>query len=207
MPVMPLAALAGDEAILTSVKRNEGWPKYTNRASDLGGPTKGGITLDTFRTWRKSPKLTATDLQRLTEPEADAIYRWMFIRPFDLLPEPLKPYMVDLGVLRGPHAATTMLQDIAGVEADGWIGPVTINALDVFGITTVLVMIIGARFEHIAQRVRDNPTQAEYVNGWRARNQRFLPKEVPHADKSQPARARATSRARSDNRQRGRRNP
>jgi len=177
---------ASDAAILADIKRSEGWPKYTNRKTDLGGPTKGGITLDTFRTWRKNPRLTAADLQKLTESEADAIYRWMFMRPFDMVPDPLRHYMIDLGVLRGPFRATTMLQEIVGTNADGWIGPQTIAAVEAFGATTTLIMIIGSRFTHIEARIRENPTQAEYRNGWRNRNRKFLLGGVVHAASSEP---------------------
>ena len=36
------------EQVITDILRREGWPKYTNRAADKGGPTKGGITLETL---------------------------------------------------------------------------------------------------------------------------------------------------------------
>ena len=38
-----------------------------------------------------------------------------------------------------------------------------------------IVMVIGARFQHIEQRVRAVPSQEEFRNGWRNRNRSFLP--------------------------------
>nr|WP_222532573.1 glycosyl hydrolase 108 family protein [Azospirillum sp. 412522] len=43
------------EAIIDTILRREGWPRYTDRPSDRGGPTKGGITLATLTNWRKRP--------------------------------------------------------------------------------------------------------------------------------------------------------
>ena len=33
------------KSIIDALLNVEGWPQYTNRPSDKGGPTKGGITL------------------------------------------------------------------------------------------------------------------------------------------------------------------
>jgi lysozyme family protein len=166
-----------DDEIITAIERNEGWPAYTNRLNDLGGPTKGGITLTTLRTWRHDATLTAVDLQALEQSEARAIYQFMYVQPFAALSdEALRAYLIDLGVLRGPRAAAMLLQDIVGLQpADGWIGPKTIAALAPFR-AEALVMLIGARFEHIEERIRENPTQAEDRAGWRARNASFLPR-------------------------------
>ena len=66
------------EAIIDTILRREGWPRYTNRPSDRGGPTKGGITLATLASWRKRP-VTATDVAALDEAEVRAIYRARYI--------------------------------------------------------------------------------------------------------------------------------
>lgn len=163
-----------DVAIIAEIKRSEGWPKFSNHPHDLGGPTKGGITLETFRVWRKDPTLTAADLKNLSESEAEAIYQFMFVQPFAAIASPkLRHWLIDIGVLRGPRKAAMMLQDIVGVDADGWIGPQTLKAMQPYA-KHLLAMLIGSRFTHIAQRVRDNPTQQTFRNGWRNRNDRFL---------------------------------
>lgn len=165
-----------DVQILTAIKRAEGWPTYTNHPEDLGGATKGGITLQTLRVWRHRPDTSVADLKALTEAEADAIYQFLYVQPFAAIPDhALRHYLIDLGVLRGPRKAAMMLQDIVGVEADGWIGPKTLAAVATFDAEQVLVMLIGARFVHMAQRVRDLPSQAKFLKGWRNRNRSFLP--------------------------------
>lgn len=164
-----------DAEIVADIKRLEGWPKYTDNPNDLGGPTKGGITLATFREWRRDHTLTAADLRQLSEPEAEAIYQFLYVQPFAAIPDPLlRHYLIDLGVLRGIRKAAMMLQDIVGVEADGWIGPDTLAAMVPYT-RHLLVMLIGSRFTHIATRVRENPTQKMFRDGWRNRNEKFLP--------------------------------
>lgn len=164
-----------DAQIIDRIEKDEGWPKYTNHPDDLGGPTKGGHTLASFRLWRRDPTLTIADLKALERPESRAMYQFMFLQPFAAIADPvLRDYLIDLGVLRSPRTAAIMLQEIVGAEADGWIGPKTLTALQPFA-RHALVMLIGSRFTHIEGRVRENPTQRTFRNGWRARNQRFLP--------------------------------
>ena len=163
-----------DVQMIAAIKRSEGWPKFTDHPHDLGGPTRGGITLETLRVWRRDPTLTVADLKALEESEADAIYQFLYLQPFASIAAPkLRHYLTDLGVLRGPRKAAQMLQDIVGVEADGWIGPKTLAAMQPFA-KHLLVMLIGSRFSHIAARVRENPTQEWARKGWRNRNAEFL---------------------------------
>jgi lysozyme family protein len=164
-----------DEEIITQIKASEGWPAFTIHPHDFGGPTKGGVTLETLRLWRRDPQVTVNELRKLTEEEADAIYAVLYLKPFEAIQDAeLRHYLVDLGVLRGPRKAAQMLQDIVGAESDGWIGPKTLAAMSHFEPHDLLVMLIGARFAHIAQRVRDDPTQRRWEPGWRARNREFL---------------------------------
>lgn len=164
-----------DAQIIDGIEKREGWPTFTDLTADKGGPTKGGITLDTLRAWRTNTHLDADDLRALERPEARAIYQFLFVQPFAAIKDDaLHTYLIDLGVLRGPRKAAMMLQDIVGVEADGWLGPKTVAAIAPLK-KHVLVMLIGARFTHIAQRVREHPEEQGFKNGWRNRNRSFLP--------------------------------
>jgi lysozyme family protein len=167
-----------DAQIIDAIELAEGWPKFTDHPADQGGPTKGGITLQTLRVWRGIPTLSTVDLIALERPEARAIYQFMFVQPFYALSgfPKLRHYLIDLGVLRGPRAAAIWLQEIVGATADGWIGPKTMKALQPFK-RHVLEMLIGVRFVHIEQRIRELPSQAVFRDGWRNRNAVFLTKE------------------------------
>ena len=62
--------------------------KFTDTKGDRGGPTKYGITLKTLQAYRgPSAKLNATDVERLSEDEARAIYEKVYITDphFDLI--------------------------------------------------------------------------------------------------------------------------
>lgn len=162
-----------DAQILDRLEKAEGWPAFTSKANDP--PTKGGITLETLRVWRRDPTVTVQQLRALERPEARAIYQFMFLQPFQaIVDEELRYYLIDLGVLRGPRRAAMMLQDIVGARpADGWIGPKTLKAMEPFR-KHLVAMLVGSRFTHIEQHVREQPEDEEYRNGWRNRNAGFL---------------------------------
>jgi lysozyme family protein len=162
-----------DDQVIDDIEVKEGWPKFSNRRNDV--PTKGGITLETLRVWRRNPKANVAYLQNLTRQEARAIYQFMFLQPFDAVAEDrLRHFLVDLGVLRGPRAAAIMLQEIVGADQDGWIGKKTLEAMEQFTPDEIRVMMVGYRFAHIEAHLRKHPEDKEYRSGWRRRNASFL---------------------------------
>ena len=166
-----------DAQIIDSIEVAEGWPRINRNPADVAGGDKGGITLGTLRMWRNNPMLTFADVEALERGEARAIYQFMFVQPFAVLTgfPKLRHYLIDLGVLRGPRAAAIWLQEIVGATADGWVGPKTLKALEPYK-RHLLAMLVGVRFVHIEQRIRDLPSQAVFRNGWRNRNAGFLSK-------------------------------
>ena len=126
-------------AIVDAILKREGWPRYTNRPSDRGGPTKGGITLDTLSAWRKRP-VTAADVEALEEAEVRAIYRSRYIDGpgfSSITDDALRALVIDCGVNHGTGRASTWLQDavndIAGrplLNVDGAVGPKTLAAVN-----------------------------------------------------------------------------
>lgn len=164
-----------DEQIVADVFKREGWPKVTDDASDLGGLTVGGITYAAAcefanRTWTRAEFIAwAKDRDNAT-----AFYVMRHVRPFDLLNDPEREFVIDLGVLRGVRTATIVLQQIVGADADGWVGAETMRAAQAFG-SQLLAVLVGARLQHIESRIAQNATQAKYRKGWRARTLSFLP--------------------------------
>jgi lysozyme family protein len=101
------------EAIIDTILRREGWPRYTDRPSDRGGPTKGGITLATLTSWRKRP-VTAADVAALDEDEVRAIYRARYIADpgfAGITDDTLRALVIDSGVIHNTSRAGTWLQD------------------------------------------------------------------------------------------------
>ncbi|SMF92339.1 Predicted Peptidoglycan domain-containing protein [Azospirillum oryzae] len=142
MPTTPTgAAIPRDptEAIIDTILRREGWPRYTDRSSDRGGPTKGGITLATLAAWRKRPVIAA-DVAALDEAEVRTIYRARYIEEpgfAGITDDALRALIIDSGVNHGTARAGTWLQDavndLAGrpvLKVDGAVGPKTLAAVN-----------------------------------------------------------------------------
>ena len=94
---------------------------FEDDPKDLGGETKYGISKKAY------PLL---DIRSLTEEEAKAIYRRDYWDPLmaDELPAKLAVVAFDCAVNQGTGRAIRLLQSLLGVEADGKIGPKTIEA-------------------------------------------------------------------------------
>lgn len=102
---------------------NEGG--YTNNLHDPGGLTNWGITQAVAR----ANGFTG-DMRDLKQDQAKVIYRklyWDTIQA-DTLPEAVRFDVFDAAVNSGVGQATRWLQRALGVEADGVIGPATLDA-------------------------------------------------------------------------------
>lgn len=108
-----------------AILKREGWPTYSNRAADKGGPTKGGITLKTLSAWRSRPQ-TIADLQAMHEDEARSIYRQRYISPWEFVPDDdLFAVLVDYAVTSWHDDPAKALQETLGITVDGKLGPIT----------------------------------------------------------------------------------
>jgi len=127
------------ESIIDAILRREGWPRYTDRPSDRGGPTKGGITLATLVAWRRR-SVIAADVAALDEAEVRAIYRSRYIEEpgfAKIADAALRNLVIDSGVNHGVSRASVWLQEavneLAGrpvLKADGKVGPATLAAVN-----------------------------------------------------------------------------
>lgn len=166
--------MKSDLQIVSSIFKSEGWPTVTNDPSDLGGLTVGGITYTSGCAFTRQTFTREEFIAWATTREnATAFYIVRHVRPFELLEDPLRLFVIDLGVLRGVSSATKMLQGVVGADTDGWIGPQTISKVKDFARNT-LPLLIGARLFHIEERIRENPSQLKYRKGWRNRTLAFL---------------------------------
>lgn len=161
-----------DEEIFKRIIRFEG-TTYTNNPVDKGGPTKFGITIPAWKTFSGEPT-TAETIKGLTLEQARAFYIAVQIRPFDMLDDPLRLFMIDLGILRGVHTAARMLQGVVGTIIDGWIGKQTMKQVLSFDNRVLMVMMIGARLQHIEQRIAEDKSQVIFRNNWRSRTLSFI---------------------------------
>ena len=96
---------------------------YVNDSRDPGGETNWGVSKRAF---------PDVDIRRLTRDGAKAIYRSHYWTPIhaDLLPAALAFQAFDVAVNHGVGRAVKMLQQVAGAQVDGILGPVTLAAIE-----------------------------------------------------------------------------
>jgi lysozyme family protein len=162
----------GDEQIIATILLHEG-STYTNDPTDAGGPTKYGITLAELSAWR-GHSCTADDVRDLSRDEAAAIYRARYLRPFDMVIDPLRTNVIDFGVNAGVRRATFTLQAMVGATVDGWIGAETVRLTKVRSATAWNDLYVGFRLAFYEHLIEIKPTQVKFRGGWRNRAFSFL---------------------------------
>jgi lysozyme family protein len=147
---------------------------YADHPSDPGGATNLGITRKTLAAWRKiSPwwALPKSEVQGLRRAEAADIYRalyWERCRAGEL-PAGLDLAVFDFAVNSGPARAVKALQAALKVKADGFAGPITLDAVRLRvaseGAAGLIVALCGGRLGFL-QRLA---TWATFGRGWSRR--------------------------------------
>jgi lysozyme family protein len=162
-----------EEEVIDGLLQREGGDTFTDDPVDKGGPTKFGITAATLGNWRALQRTASrAEVQALTETEARAIYRTLYIEqpgftrqniPF----EALRIAIIDEGVNAGTVVAVRHLQEALGVEVDGIFGPVTKAAVKAHPyLGKVLVKVVHLRCVRYARIVQRNPEQRRFLAGW-----------------------------------------
>lgn len=156
------------DAALQHVLKDEGG--FSNHPKDPGGATMKGVTLDTYRSYKKNQHLTAEDLNKITNEELrDIYYRryWNAVKGDDL-PSGVDYCVFDCAVNSGPGRATKLLQEVIGVKSDGVIGPITLAAIK----SADPVELIHKYTDKRIQFWRSLPTFETFGKGWIARGER-----------------------------------
>lgn len=103
---------------------------YVNHPSDPGGETNLGVTRAVYEQYAGRQVMDG-EMEGLTHDDVYPIYRenyWNRVRGDDL-PSGVDWSVFDWGVNSGTSRAAKALQRIAGVEQDGGIGPMTLQAV------------------------------------------------------------------------------
>lgn len=143
---------------------------FSDHPKDPGGATMKGVTLDTYRTYRKNQHLTAEDLKKITNDELHDIYKrryWDAVKGDDL-PSGVDYCVFDCAVNSGPGRAIKILQEVAGAKPDGVIGPVTLAAVKALD----PVELIHKYTEKRIQFWQGLSTFETFGKGWVARGER-----------------------------------
>jgi lysozyme family protein len=147
---------------------------YADHPKDPGGATNFGITHKTLARWRKvSPwwKLPKADVRALGKAEAAKIYEasyWQQVHGASL-PAGLDLALFDYAVNSGRGRAIKALQAALKVKADGWIGPLTLDALKARIAAGAVTGLITALCDGRMSFLQRLATFAVFGRGWTRR--------------------------------------
>jgi lysozyme family protein len=113
--------------IINGILEREG-DKYTNFASDKGGPTRWGVTQQTLADFRGGP-VTPEQVKALTREEAYEVLEHKFVARSGyqgLADDRVRAMMCDWAVNADVPRATRWLQRTIGATLDGVCGPKTL---------------------------------------------------------------------------------
>ncbi len=156
------------EACLAEVLRWEGG--FSDEELDSGGPTNKGITLARWAGYQgirvdptTRPMLVAS-LKKISDYDVQQIYYRYYWLPIqgDALPAGIDLALYDGAVNSGPVQSVKWLQRALGVNDDGHIGPVTIDAA--FGCDQAAV--IADMLEQRRDMLRALKIFWKFGNGW-----------------------------------------
>ena len=114
---------------LNFVLKSEGL--WSDNPADPGGATMKGITLATYREWKRNPYITKEQLRDIPDADVQALYKQNFWDKIqgDNLPSGVDYAVFDCAVNMGVGRAAKLIQEAAGVTADGVIGQGTMVAI------------------------------------------------------------------------------
>ena len=170
------------DVIADILKREDG---FVDDPDDGGGITNHGVTIKALCEYRRAikgfvPKTDADKRQAiisLSKKEARKIYQRLYIdKPrFGEIKHPeLRALVIDTGVLHGRHRAARWLQGVAGVKADGWVGDITLGAVNGRQWRPIYLGLLARRYLGFAAFVKSKPSQLKWLKGWVNRANEFL---------------------------------
>lgn len=178
------------DEIIDGILAAEGWPNFVDHPDDRGGPTKGGITLETLDKYRMvHDRSTASlaDLKNLDEGEARKIYLDCYVLEpgfHEIADTPLMFNVIDAGVLHGTGWAARRLQEVAEVTVDGILGEETLGAVNdgPDGPLSLNLRFTRRRIDKCIRIARARPSQLKWLAGWVNRAGVFLELEAELAE-------------------------
>ena len=148
---------------------------YVNDPRDPGGRTNMGVTQRAWENYIKS-SVTEEVMRKLTPDRIKPFYKSMYwdkVRG-DILPSGLDYATFDFAVNSGPFKAIKCLQEIAGVVADGIMGPKSLDAIMHCNREQTIDALCDMRMEFL----RKLPKFKDYGRGWSSRVQRVKNKAL-----------------------------
>lgn len=154
---------------------------YANNPHDHGGETYRGISRKNWQGWDGWQQIdrekqakgfpacldTNADLQRRVRE----FYRRNFWTPTmaDIIDQQIADWLFDKAVNMGISQANKLLQRALGVDDDGIMGPVTMNAINRYDQKELLDRCRGVARAHYIYLAQKDPSQERFLKGWLAR--------------------------------------
>lgn len=152
---------------------------FVNDPADLGGATNKGVTIGTYKEYRKKkglPEPTVEDLKKLSDDEWTDIlktYYWNRWKADQIQNQSIANILVDWVWASGVHGIK-IPQDILEVSADGIVGKSTIAAINAYQPQAELFgRIKQARYDFIDRICEKRTANNKFKNGWRNRIKDF----------------------------------
>jgi lysozyme family protein len=167
--------MADAKLLVPHIKQWEGYGKFTNNPKDPGGATMSGVTLATYRAYRKKKGYTVTtvdDLKAMTAVEWYEIFKagyWDKCRADEIRSQSVANAIVDWAYNSGTATAAKKVQALVGVTVDGVIGSKTIAAINAADPRQLFGRIQQSRMAFVEAIVRNKPSQAVFLTGWKNR--------------------------------------
>lgn len=138
---------------------------YVNDPDDRGGATNYGVTQGTYDTWRKAQGLDEAPVSGISSEEVSEIYKqyWDAVNA-DTLAWPVSLVMFDMAVNHGPLSAKKILQRTLQVTPDGFVGPVTRDAMQFARPDSLANEILWHRVDKYRRISKGN--QQKFLRGW-----------------------------------------
>lgn len=148
-----------------------GWSDDPN---DKGGATMKGITLRTYIEYCKRKGIAAptkADLKNISQANWNDVLKTMFWDKWkadEIENQSIANILVDWYWNSGVYGIK-IPQRLMGLKEDGIVGPLTISAVNLLPENELFNDIKAERLKFIESIVRNNQSQAKYLDGWKNR--------------------------------------
>lgn len=135
---------------------------------DKGGVTNKGVTLKTFRSYAGC-NMTEVDLKTMSDFQWYDIFKkyyWDFCKADRINSQAVANAIVDWAYNSGPKTAVSTVQRILGVECDGIVGTMTIEAINNMRSGKLFDAIQFERAAFVQKIVKNDPSQKVFLKGW-----------------------------------------
>lgn len=156
-----------DQSISIILKHEGG---YVNHPSDPGGATNRGITFNLFKQYAAALEVSKDlySLKALSEDQAKFIYREHFWNPMhgdEIINQNIADILFD-GYVNMGNKAIKLIQKEAGAEADGTIGPGSLQAINNANARVLFHGYKDARIKFYQDLAKRKPQLQVFLKGW-----------------------------------------